>query len=68
MEQYRAVLRLKPDHLDANLNLGIALIGSRRVQEATNHLGAALRIKPDYARAQGAMGLALLELGDYAGA
>ncbi|MGO8931093.1 MAG: tetratricopeptide repeat protein [Limisphaerales bacterium] len=68
MEQYRAVLHLKPDHPDANLNLGIALIGSGHAQEATNYLAAALRTKPGYARAEGAMGLALLELGDYAGA
>jgi len=47
----------------AHNDLGIALAGSGRIQEAIGHFQQALRIWPDYAEAHYNLGLALSQLG-----
>lgn len=68
MEQYRAALRINPNHYSANVYLGVALFEAGRLQEATNYYANALHIAPYYVLAHVHMGNALSKLGDFAGA
>jgi len=44
-------VRLRPDFLEAQFNLGMALAQQGRFDEASQHFAEALRIKPDFAEA-----------------
>lgn len=62
LAHYRAVLRLQPDHVNANLNIAGVYIGSGRSAEATNYLARVLRLQPQYLKGQVSMGQALWQL------
>ncbi|HEY3823604.1 MAG TPA: sulfotransferase [Bryobacteraceae bacterium] len=47
-EQYRQILFLKPDHAEANMNLGAVLAKQDRWEEAVNRFQRALTLNPDY--------------------
>ena len=51
MAHYRKALKIKPDYAEAHYNLGLALAGCGRVEEAIAHYQKALQLKPDYAMA-----------------
>ena len=44
--QLQEVVKLKPDHAAAHLNLGVALFKLRRVDEAKAEFGEVLRLNP----------------------
>jgi len=60
--EYEAALRLKPDHVGAHYNMGVALAGiPGRLPEAIAQYEEALRLKPDYPEAHDSLGVALAE-------
>ena len=59
---YRAALARNPDHLDAALACGRALIALERLEPAVEHLRAALRRHPDNVLLYHGLGLALGKL------
>jgi len=61
--EYRAVLRIKPDHAKAHYNLGLALADQGKVLEAIGQYEQALRIQPELAEAHYNLGNALLRQG-----
>src|SRR6202030_4083547 len=66
MASYARTLAIKPDHPEANNNLGMALRGLNRHEEAVACFETAQAINPGYVDAQLNEGLARLALGDYA--
>jgi len=46
--QYEQALQLKPDHVEAHHNLGMALSQQRKVAEAIAQYREVLRLKPDW--------------------
>ncbi len=62
---YRRLLELKPGLYEAELNLGILLLRSRRPVEALAHLERAAGLRAGQPRAYLHWGLALLEAGRY---
>ena len=56
---YQKALEIKPDYAEAHINLGIALAGCGRIDEAIAHYQKALEIKPDFAEAHDNLGIAL---------
>jgi tetratricopeptide (TPR) repeat protein len=68
MSEYRAAIRLKPDHAEAHGNLGSALKGQGKLDEAIAGYREAIRLKPDYAEAHSNLGGILKSRGDDAGA
>jgi tetratricopeptide (TPR) repeat protein len=52
-------VRLDPNHVDARINLGVALKKAGRIDEAINQLEQALRIEPDNAKAHNDLGTCL---------
>jgi tetratricopeptide (TPR) repeat protein len=58
---WQRALALKPDFVEAYVNLGNALRVAKRADEATKYLQRALDLRPNYAHAYSALGLALLE-------
>ncbi len=65
---YEEALRLRPEHAQSHLTLGILLAAQNRGQEALAHFQAAVRGAPDNADAHFNLALALNNKGDYAGA
>jgi serine/threonine-protein kinase len=59
---FRAAIRLKPDHATAHGNLGVALSGRGKRDEAMAAFREAIRLKP-YARAHNRLGDALVDQG-----
>ncbi len=53
---YRRVLKIKPDHVDAQNNLGVLLMDSKRLLEAEAAYRRALEIKPDHVSAHNNLG------------
>jgi len=51
-EQYRAALRLRPDHVYAHYNLAMLLAQEARYAESKEHLRKALRVNPNWPQAQ----------------
>jgi tetratricopeptide (TPR) repeat protein len=45
--EYKAALRIEPDHPKAHINLGDALAQTGRMAEAIAEYEAALRLRPD---------------------
>jgi Flp pilus assembly protein TadD len=56
-------LRLKPDHTDAHINLGVALYTKSDLNGAIAEYRTAIRLKPDEANAHYNLGLALKATG-----
>jgi tetratricopeptide (TPR) repeat protein len=50
-DEYAAVLRADPDHVDAHNNLGVALPRLGRRDEALGHFRRAVQIDPDHQNA-----------------
>lgn len=63
IEEYRTVLRLKPDYAEAYYNLGNAYFKQGRIDEATGKYKAVLRLKPDFIEAHYNLGLAYFKQG-----
>ncbi len=63
LASYDGVLALKPDHVQALYNRGIALADLRRPEAALASYDQALALKPDYPEALNNRGTALRELG-----
>ena len=63
VKHYEQALRLKPDYVNAHINLGTALLQLGRAREAAEECQQALRFKPDSADAFHNLGKALLQLG-----
>lgn len=60
---YRRVLELKPDHADANNNLGVLLGNAGQFADALPHYERAIALRPDYAEAHNNLAVALGEVG-----
>ena len=60
---FRTVIRIKPDHVDAYINLGNALLLEGNIEEAIIHYQIALKIRPEFAPAHNNLGSALSVLG-----
>jgi tetratricopeptide (TPR) repeat protein len=63
IEAYNKALAIKPDYVEAHINLGSAFKEQGRLEEAIEAYNKALAIKPDYAEAYNNMGVALKEQG-----
>ncbi len=61
--EYRAAIRIKPDHAEAHYLLGVALAVQGKLDEAIAEYRAAIRIKPDHAEAHYLLGSALASQG-----
>jgi tetratricopeptide (TPR) repeat protein len=62
--EYERALRIKPDHVEAHVNLGSAFLRMGKVQEAIEQYRQALRINPDYAEAHSNLGASLQRMGE----
>ena len=56
---YRQILLVRPDHVQAQSNLGLIMADQGRLDEAVAHYRCALVLKPDYAEAHNNLGNAL---------
>jgi Flp pilus assembly protein TadD len=65
---YNKALVIKPDYVEAHINLGSALKDQGKLEEAIEAYNKALTIKPDYAEAYYNMGVTLHEQGKREGA
>ena len=63
MATYRKALELKPDNVKALNNLGLALAGQGKLDEAVDGYRRAVELKPDHANAHNNLGLALMNQG-----
>ena len=63
MDEYRAVLKINPDSVEAHNNLANLLDDAGRPDEAMAEYQAALRINPKYVAAHNNLGTLLVELG-----
>jgi tetratricopeptide (TPR) repeat protein len=61
--RFEQALRIKPDHADAQSNLGLALEKLGKPEDAIGHYEQALQIEPDKADAHNNLGNALVRLG-----
>ena len=59
IEHFLQALRIKPDYVDAHINLAVVLDKQGRTAEAIEHYLQALRIKPDYEKVHFNLALAL---------
>lgn len=55
--EYRAIVRLDPQNVDARANLGVLLFFTNQYADANTQLRAALRMKPDLWRIQALLGM-----------
>ncbi len=55
MEHWEQALKLKPDDVEAHMNLGKALEGQGRLPEAIEHYQQALKLRPDFLPAKNAL-------------
>ncbi len=51
MQAFSKALQIEPDHAEAHNNLGAALLGQGRLEEAIASFSKALQIKPDFVEA-----------------
>jgi tetratricopeptide (TPR) repeat protein len=63
ISEYRAVLRVEPDHIEARNNLGAALLSQGLAAEAIRHFRRVLALQPARAEAHFNLGLNLTRLG-----
>jgi Flp pilus assembly protein TadD len=63
VRSFHQALRLEPNHVIANNNLGLALAGLNQFEEAVPYYREALRLQPSYVEARANLSLALLEIG-----
>lgn len=66
--EYRAVLRHRPDSIEARVRLGQALLVLKDIGRAILELRTAIRLRPESGEAHAQMGAALLAKGDRVGA
>tara|TARA_B100001123_G_scaffold245672_1_gene274604 strand:- start:578 stop:2062 length:1485 start_codon:yes stop_codon:yes gene_type:complete len=62
---YREVININPSHVDANNNLGIILLRSRKIQEAINYFEKTIENKSNHASAHNNLGVAFRQLKNY---
>jgi tetratricopeptide (TPR) repeat protein len=62
---YRLILSVEPEHLDANINLGILLFKLGNLHEVENIYKKVLELKPDHLNANNNLGAVLLSLGKF---
>ena len=58
IDNYRKAIKIKPDHVDAHINLGVALRNTGDLVAAIDSYKLALKLKPDHAEARNNMGTA----------
>jgi len=63
IDQYKATLKIQPDHAEAHNNLATVYLKKGAVDDAAEHLKAALTINPGYADAHSNLGAVLLKKG-----
>jgi protein O-mannosyl-transferase len=68
IREYEIVLKIRPQHRDANTNLGICLAQAQRFEEAEAALRRALEIDPAFARGYTNLGALALTMRDEEGA
>ena len=56
IQEYQAVLKIHPDNLEAQANLGIILFFQGNCSQAIGHLGDALRARPELAKIRALLG------------
>ena len=62
---YRLILSVEPEHLDANINMGILLFKLGNLHEVENIYKKVLELKPDHLNANNNLGAVLLSLGKF---
>lgn len=62
--EFQAVLRIKPDHAKAHMNLGNVLFQMGRLSDALAEYQSAVRLDPNYAPAHNNLGIALMQMPD----
>jgi tetratricopeptide (TPR) repeat protein len=62
--EFEKAVQLKPDYLDALVNLGEAYIDANRVQQSLPLLRKAIELEPESTEAHDFLGAALFRLGD----
>ncbi len=65
---FREVLRVEPNHPDANFMLGVTLMSTDQWEEARKYLEIAVRKKPKEPDPKSRLGVTLVKLGDIDGA
>jgi tetratricopeptide (TPR) repeat protein len=63
ISHFQKALQIKPDYMEAQVNLGNALLQKGKVDEAITQFQQALQINPGYAAAHNNLGKVLLEKG-----
>ena len=62
---YKETLKINPNHVDANNNLGIILLRSGKFQKAISCFEKAIKINPNHANAHNNFGVAFRQLGEH---
>ena len=57
IEEYRSILAIQPDNLEAHANLGIVLFFQGQCSEATEHLDQVLKMQPGLPKIQALLGV-----------
>jgi Tfp pilus assembly protein PilF len=57
IQEYRAVLAIRPDNMEAQANLGIVLFFQGQCSEAIGHLDQALKVQPELPKIQALLGV-----------
>jgi tetratricopeptide (TPR) repeat protein len=57
IQEYRAILLIRPENLEAQANLGIVLFFQGQCSEAIGHLDQALKVKPGLPKIQALLGV-----------
>jgi tetratricopeptide (TPR) repeat protein/mono/diheme cytochrome c family protein len=64
-DEFREVIRVRPDHANAHYNLGCVLRLQKQLDEASEHFEQALRVKPHHAEAHNNLAIILHEQGRF---
>ena len=62
---YRKILKTDPNHIYANNNIGVLLLGLGKFDEAIKYFKKAIELKPDYPEAHNNLGVILYTLRNY---
>ncbi len=65
IEEFRHVIKIKPDHLNSHFNLGIAYGRKGLIDEAISQYKIVIKLKPDFAEAYNNLGICYLEKGQF---